>query len=1245
MRTDRSRSHKLTPKPTHGGRDEPDGRDASKYVDLDLKVSHSGEGNQPLAVISSGDVLSAPTGNRDSDTKSEETEHVTVWKTVEVHAETRPDPHASSGLNTQPEDLLESNGTEKNQRVITHDAPKKEEDKNPSTDEEFRHSGDYLSDTLDSDSDDDDVSLMLSDECVPCVTEDESHYITTHEIQLSELSDQERDRDTGLGSSGWDTEDDHRVYTFADYASLQSDGARAPGAAVSTLLESDLSDAAGQIHLSVRTTSKAINDPSNVQEQEKILYHVSGDVRRRVFGGEAEKLCDRAKRFVAAPERVHFGTKLKAKELTENSSRTSSEMDDADKEVRSLTAKAFKSLARPHPAPDGLSASSESSPSECGPAINRRATFVGDVDQNLAPHKKSTFERAENLESNNSNQGAAGGRPPRGATWSSRQVELRGHCGVIRLTETLNFRCNVKSAMPGEESPSKFAQNAAGSRSADKVTRSAPSGRRGAHGKTMEDAHKKAVFASSLIKNVISKKMQFEQERKMERGEIREPNPNPNPNPGSRELHRQTSKVSDTSPEHATVRVEESGGSAGQDARAAVAPESNLESTDEAGIDPKKGALEARGSTLLRSQNSAFRCWKELECPQEPRSQAEPDSESDGNRRKMSHLFVPTIQLVPGDARTEPAAGGGAFRVRSDNTLYIAGSTSASTSNKSPEIKINLRSVREPLGASRLLRAPNPDLIRTDDFKCQALAAALKGECADKVPHFTVRDIRDNKGKLQTPIHQVRDVRKLVKSSYHFVSLDNNEDRSCPRNPASVSPIVIKCQSVNTNRNQAEPAEADRSSPEGAQSRPAGRASVNQDESTEGGAGCGSTTERRRPDKVDKPESKVSNQAALEKLQAAVKTMEQLYVFEKNEWKRKSETQPLSDSPEEGDRTQSVSMDSLLRREDASKAVQENRLAAQSLQNICISESKPGSSKSPFSSRSFGLKAPRLPMSLTVSQKKPGEGSHEDGTSREPSADSQKYLTIPVQPHVSSSKQVPPADKAGGSAPSSSTRTPDSTSQPPKHASITMHTCSSEMPSATIYHSVPVGLSASQPQLYCFSPAVTPAPALDPFQATQRKMLLDPTTGTYYLVDTPIQPASKRMFDPETGQYVDVPIPQSPVHLPISPLALSPSTYMIYPGFLPSVIPARALVQSQVSLHTQSTDKPSLQTEGAYMDSPYYMSAGASPQMTSVPHQQPSRPPPGAKPPVISFTSPQGPRIIAPPSFDGTTMSFVVEHQ
>lgn len=190
-------------------------------------------------------------------------------------------------------------------------------------------------------------------------------------------------------------------------------------------------------------------------------------------------------------------------------------------------------------------------------------------------------------------------------------------------------------------------------------------------------------------------------------------------------------------------------------------------------------------------------------------------------------------------------------------------------------------------------------------------------------------------------------------------------------------------------------------------------------------------------------------------------------------------------------------------------------------------------------------------------------------------------------------------------------------------------------------------------QVYCFSPTVTPAPALEHFQPTQRKMLLDPTTGSYYLVDTPVQPTSKRLFDPETGQYVDVPLPQPPLTpVPMSPLAISPGayahTYMIYPGFMsPTVIPARTLVPSQMSVHSEPPDKaPLQQSEAPYMESPYYMATGKSPQAA---RPSASRTPQGystVKQPFISITAPQqGPRIIAPPSFDGTTMSFVVEHR
>ncbi|KAI3375860.1 hypothetical protein L3Q82_004134 [Scortum barcoo] len=910
----------------------------------------------------------------------------------------------------------------------------------------------------------------------------------------------------------------------------------------------------------------------------------------------------------------------------------------------------------------------------------------------------------------------------------------QGHSGVIRLTETLNFRCNVKSGMSEGERRTNFAQNAAGSRSTDEVTNTLPSGqRRGASkppSKSMEDTHKKAIFASSLIKNVISKKMQFEQERKMERGEISEPHPTPSPcfvqqesdshrGKGSRELHRQSSKFSESSSDYAIMCVDELGDivdSGSCDTRsdsrrqdtAAPAPQTNLEPVNEAAIDTKKGALEASKSKLLRSQNSAFRCWKdeELEFQKDHKNDKTPEgkppsandkegkrdqsSSGSGKLTKMSHLFVPSIQLLPSDGEGaqqlqnrnySPCEDAGGVKLRSDNTLYIADSRSVATS-KSPEIKINLRSVRdnktEPFSVSKL-RAPNigchaASLIRTDDFKCQALAAALKDNNENK-SNFATADIHPEQ-KKQMPY----------------------------RNPNSVSPIVIKCQSVNTNNNgkqcanltevsKQETFEVDRSSPEGAKSAPLQRA-------------AGSAP-------IDKkPESKVTNQVALEKLQAAVKTMEQLYVEEQGgpeeEGERGSNMDKIlrRDSYPNIDKTPpaaavSPSNDSLLRREDKvfqTPSSRDDRLVTKSMpatgttgnkNMFSLSSSLKASTtktpqpntatQTPFSTKSFVPKSPKLPVSLKISQtklsghvgteSKEGERSTQELLSA--AADNENYLTIPVKSHASSNKQASATDKTSvytfsaqthPTTPSgplgSVTRSQEDHNQSPRRSSIVMETRTPEIPSATIYHSLPVGMSTNQPQVYCFSPAITPAPTLDPFQATQRKMLLDPTTGNYYLVDTPVQPATKRLFDPETGQYVDVPMPQppmTPVPMPISPLALSPGayghTYMIYPGFMPtpSLIPARTLVQSQMSVQSEAESGEkvsSQQTEGMYMESPFYMATGKSPQAAFGAQQQAtgSRMPQGftsAKQPVISITSQQGPRIIAPPSFDGTTMSFV----
>ncbi|XP_028284575.1 uncharacterized protein C4orf54 homolog [Parambassis ranga] len=1456
-------------------------QDESKYVDMEL-VDLDTDGAKPEKGCCFGErnqindlINNSGTGAMRATEPKHESANKTKMDTKkrDVGNDVKERPSGPSLVHPNTEDCVKS--VDKAEcAIVQPDVSKTEDGKMPQDEDEDLHSEDnYLSGRSVSDDyeDDDVVSLVLSDDCVPCATECESHYITTHEIQLSELSDHEGDYDLGAGSStSWDIEDDNQVYSFVDYASFEGDGAvgergdgrqpRSQGAAaaVSTLLESDLCDAAkftssdesvskpqpcsstaaGQIHLSIRTTSRAINDPSNIQEQENILYHArrSGDMSRYVFrgvDGKTETLCDRAKCFIAAPGRLHFGGKLRGKEVTEYSSGTSSavsELDDADKEVRNLTARAFKSLAYPYFDTINFSTSSESSASEHGIGINTWSTFVDlkygnmnvsqGLDQNVVSHQNSTasFEIAKNID-NKGYKGIALAsiKPPTSKIFtlngnphsaSSKKIELmgkfgQGHGGVIRLTETLNFRCNVKSGMSGEERRTNFAQNAAGSRSTDEVTNSLQRGQRREASKppskTMEDTHKKAIFASSLIKNVISKKMQFEQERKMERGEIIEPHCAPSPSfthqeseihrgKAGSELHRQSSKFSESSSDHAIMCVDELGDfvdsfscdtksdSRRQDTNA-PAVETNLEPVNEAGIDTKKGALEASKSTLLRSQNSAFRCWKdeEVEFQKDHKNDKTPgeklpsanDKEGEGAQysagngklTKMSHLFVPSIQLLSNDRETgqqlqgdnySPCGDGGGIKLRSD-TLYIQDSRSVATS-KSPEIKINLRSVRdnktEPFGVSKL-RAPNigcnsAGLIRTDDFKSQALAAALKGECSDKVPHFMVRDIRDNKGKLQTPIHQVRDVRKLVKSSYHFVSLDNNDNKSSfvptdshseqkksHRNPNSVSPIVIKCQSVNTNSNgkqsvnpdliKRESFDTDRSSPEGAKStalqKAAGRAATTPSEESIGfkiESRVASKKQERLSDGVisdKKPESKMSNQVALEKLQAAVKTMEQLYVFEKNEWKRKSEPQPLMDShvlslitseehgASEKEGAKGDRRDSYPNTEKTPPAVSPNtdnlfkacqtsggrddRQVAKSVQPpsnaggknmFSLKTTKPNTIKQPpFSTKSFAPKSPKLPVSKQgwneVVDLKEADRFAQDFSS----ADNENYLTIPVKSHPSNSKQPPSVDKTSVYTYASQTHptTPPShaahrayedLNQSPKCSSIVMETRSPEIPPATIYHSLPLGITTNQPQVYCFSPAITPAPTLDPFQATQRKMLLDPTTGNYYLVDTPVQPTSKRLFDPETRQYVDVPMPQppmTPVPMPLSPLALSPGayghTYMIYPGFMPapSIIPARSLVQSQMSVQSEpeSTEKVSLQqTEGMYMESPFYMATRKSPQAASgtqqaaatnrTPHSFSS-----IKQPVISITSQQGPRIIAPPSFDGTTMSFVVEHR
>ncbi|NWH76103.1 CEFIP protein, partial [Piaya cayana] len=70
--------------------------------------------------------------------------------------------------------------------------------------------------------------------------------------------------------------------------------------------------------------------------------------------------------------------------------------------------------------------------------------------------------------------------------------------------------------------------------------------------------------------------------------------------------------------------------------------------------------------------------------------------------------------------------------------------------------------------------------------------------------------------------------------------------------------------------------------------------------------------------------------------------------------------------------------------------------------------------------------------------------------------------------------------------------------------------------------------------------------------STQRKLLQDPDSGQYYVVDLPAEVNLKTFYDPETGKYVQVSVPSSEgnVHQPPPPEIMN-SPYNSYPRVLP----------------------------------------------------------------------------------------------
>ncbi|NXS39432.1 CEFIP protein, partial [Balaeniceps rex] len=107
--------------------------------------------------------------------------------------------------------------------------------------------------------------------------------------------------------------------------------------------------------------------------------------------------------------------------------------------------------------------------------------------------------------------------------------------------------------------------------------------------------------------------------------------------------------------------------------------------------------------------------------------------------------------------------------------------------------------------------------------------------------------------------------------------------------------------------------------------------------------------------------------------------------------------------------------------------------------------------------------------------------------------------------------------------------------------------------------------------------AVSPSPS-----STQRKLLQDPDSGQYYVVDLPAEVNLKTFYDPETGKYVQVSVPSSEENLyqpPSSEIMNSP--YASYPRALPLPASSVAVLKSPSQLSEPTWLMPAVPGEPA----------------------------------------------------------------
>ncbi|GCC26225.1 uncharacterized protein [Chiloscyllium punctatum] len=489
-----------------------------------------------------------------------------------------------------------------------------------------------------------------------------------------------------------------------------------------------------------------------------------------------------------------------------------SDLDETDYEVGRLTALAFRSLACP---PSGYMELFESGGST-------------DLSLELSERSSGTTQWSTSVELG-MRPGSREPGPREAPSFGSSHFECvevavesqkENHGGGARGTvpkREIQFKKRESSELSAFQASACLEEKKTTSLEEEVRTNSLP------RAEPQEECSKKAKFASCHISNVISKKMQFEQELKMERGAVQDPFSSVPSTPSSAPVKEFEFPLPCLAQEEEPGRGWEFGTELPGGRRSVVLQES-CSDTGPAQTTPHPGG---------------FRGWKES-CTEDQKagkpgragilSDSKPEKATAHN--SLEEKYVEVIPQVTKQANylSQPT-------VLEDKPSYKQLGHKIDTRNPSrssvmpqpPKVTPAPSTTQEkhvdPYGTVEQL-APNigsRSKIIPLDPKYQTLPASFKFEtddCRIVDPQFDRGELTAQRAK--GPIHQVRDVRKLVKNTYGALSfrgsgeakpseilnpddsqlLAESDQTNVPVANIATLPVNIQCKSINWKGNR-----------------------------------------------------------------------------------------------------------------------------------------------------------------------------------------------------------------------------------------------------------------------------------------------------------------------------------------------------------------------------------------------------------------------------------------------------------